>query len=257
MSIYALIWLRRTASRPRAVLFVSAITFVGCLLVSLFLHEPVPRTHDEFSYTLMADTFANVRVSNPPPPLTEFFDTFHVLMRPVYASKYFPAQGTFLAVGEKLIGHAAVGLWLSSALACAAITWMLQGWISPGWGLLGGFLFVVQYGIFSYWSQSYWGGMVPVLGGALFFGALRRLWDGFSWQNAVWLALGLLVLANSRPMEGFLAILPGACLFLHRLWRTHRWREPGFWPGFVLTLVLTLAPGIAAMGTYNRAITGS
>jgi hypothetical protein len=232
-------------------------TPVGCALLAFVVHEPIPRTHDEFSYTVMAETFASGHVSNPPPPLTEFFDTFHVLMRPIYASKYFPAQGIFLAVGEKLTGHDAVGLWLGSALACTAITWMLQGWISPGWGLLGGFLFVVQYGIFSYWSQSYWGGMVAALGGALFFGAIRRLWDRFSWQNAFWLAIGLLILANSRPAEGFLAVLPITALFLHHLWRNCRWREAGLWPGLVMPLVLTLAPGVAAMGAYNRAITGS
>jgi len=32
----------------------------------------------------------------------------------------------------------------------------------------------LQYGIYSYWSQTYWGGMVAALGGALVFGAARR-----------------------------------------------------------------------------------
>lgn len=236
---------------------VAGVTFTACLLTSVILHEPVPRVHDEFSYLVMSNTFTDGHLSNPTPPVPEFFDTFHVLVRPVYASKYFPAQGLFLAVGQKLSGHPAVGVWLSSALACAAITWMLQAWLSPGWGLLGGILFVVQYGIFSYWSQSYWGGMVPALGGALFFGALRRLWNAFSWQSAIWVALGSLILANSRPVEGFLAVLPGTGLFLHRLWRSHRWREAGFWRQFVLPGALVLTLGAIAMGAYNRAITGS
>jgi hypothetical protein len=205
----------------------------------------------------MGETFAHGRLSNPTPPVSEFFDTFHVLMRPVYASKYFPAQGLFLALGEKLAGHPAVGVWLSSALACAAITWMLQAWLSPGWGLLGGILFAVQYGVFSYWSQSYWGGMVPALGGALFFGALRRLWNASSWQNAVWGALGLLILANSRPLEGLLTTLPATFLFLHRIYQSHRWREHEVWTSLVLPLGIVLAPGIMAMSAYNRAITGS
>jgi len=50
----------------------------------------------------------------------------------------FPRSGVFLAVGEKLVGKPVIGLWLSSALACAALIWMLQAWISPGWALLGG-----------------------------------------------------------------------------------------------------------------------
>jgi hypothetical protein len=248
--------LQSVAARPASPL-AGAIALLGCLLVAAILHEPIRRTHDEFSYALMGETLAHGHVSNPVPPLTEFFDTFHVLMHPVYASKYFPAQGLFLALGEKLTGHPAVGLWLSSALACGAITWMLQGWISPGWGLLGGFVMVVQYGIFSYWSQTYWGGMVPALGGALFFGAIRRLGDRFSWQNSIWLSLGLLILANSRPLEGLLAVLPAIGLFIHRLWRNRRWQETGFWPRLVLPTVLVLTPGAIAMGNYNHAITGS
>lgn len=242
---------------PLAGSFAIILTIAGCLLVTAILHEPIPRTHDEFSYVLMGDTFSHGRVSNPSLPLPEFFDTFHVLMRPVYVSKYFPVQGLFLALGQKLTRHPAVGLWLSSALACAATVWMLQAWIEPGWGLLGGFLMIAQYGVFSYWSQAYWGGMAAALGGALFFGAMRRLWEGFEWQNAFWLALGLIILANSRPLEGVLAALPATGLFLHQLWRKRRWREAGFWRNLVFPCFIVLMLGAVATGAYNRAITGS
>jgi hypothetical protein len=243
---------------PRwASLLSPCLVLAGCLTVAAVLHEPLPRVHDEFSYTVMADTFAHGHVANAAPPLPEFFDTFHVLTHPVYASKYFPAQGVFLAIGEKLTGHPAVGLWLSSALACAAVVWTLQAWTTSGWALLGGILMALQYGMFSYWSQSYWGGMAAALGGALFFGAFRRLWDRLSWQNSVWLALGLVILANSRPLEGALAALPATFLFLHRLWRNRRWQEAGFWPKLVLPCFAVLAFGALAMGAYNRAITRS
>jgi len=233
-----------------------ALAFTGCL-ISISLHEPAPSVHDEFSYILMAETLASGHVSGPSPPFLEFFDTFHELVRPVHASKYFPAQGVFLAVGEKLTGHQVVGVWLSSALACAAVVWMLSAWISPGWGLLGGFIVAVQYGIFSYWSQTFWGGMVPALGGALVFGAIRRLWDSLSWRNSLWLGLGLVILASSRPLEGLIAVLPACLLFLHHLWRERNWCEPGLWPKLALPCLVILAGGAFAMGAYNRAITGS
>jgi hypothetical protein len=233
------------------------LTFLGCWLLSVALQKPVPRIHDEFSYILMGETLAHGHVANSSPPLFEFFDTFHVLVRPTYVSKYFPAQGVFLALGDKLAGHPAIGVWLSSALACAALTWMLQAWTSLRWALLGGFIVVVQYGVYSYWSQTYWGGMATALGGALFFGALRRLWDHFSWQNSVWLALGLVILANSRPLEGALAALPGTVLFLHQIVRNRRWRESGFWLRLGLPVLAILSLGAFATGTYNRAITGS
>lgn len=207
----------------------------------------------------MGETFAKGRASNPSPPVHEFFDTFHVLQHPVYASKYFPAQGVFLALGQKLTGHQAVGLWLSSALACAAVTWMLQAWVGWEWGLLGGILVLIQYGVFSYWSQTFWGGMVPALGGALAFGAIRRLWDEITWQSSLWLGLGLVILAASRPLEGLLATLPASVMFLHHLWKT-RIRNPKFGlksPHPLLACVLILICGAFALGAYNRAITGS
>jgi hypothetical protein len=221
------------------------------------LHEPVPRVHDEFSYLLMAETLASGHVSNPSPPLPEFFDTFHVLMRPAYVSKYFPAQGLFLALGQKLTGHPAVGVWLSSALACAATCWMLQAWVGPVWGLLGVVLMVIQIGVFSYWSQTYWGGMVAALGGALFFGAVRRLWKEFSWRNSIWLALGLVILANSRPLEGLLAALPVSCLLLSKVVKHRQYAQIAFWGNLAIPAGTILLLGATASGAYNRAITGS
>src|SRR5579863_2584028 len=153
------------AAKQRSVIFAVGVTaFLGCMIVGGVLHEPVPRVPDEFSYTLIGDALAHGQVASPAPPLPEFFDTFHVLVHPAYVSKYFPAQGVFLALGEKLTSHPAVGLWLSSALTCAATSWMLQAWIGPIWGMLGGFLMAIQFGVYSYWSQTYWGGMVAALG---------------------------------------------------------------------------------------------
>lgn len=244
----------------KSLLSVAAIcgmTLLGCLTVAGLLHEPVPRINDEFSYLLMSDTFTSGRLSNPSPPLPEFFDTFHVLIRPVYASKYFPAQGLSLALGEILTGHPAVGVWLISALACGATCWMLRAWVGPVWGFYGALLMMLQFGVFSYWSQSYWGGMVAALGGALYFGAIRRLWERISWQNSVYAAVGLVILANSRPLEGMVAATPVTAFFLFRCVRLRAWKQIEFWQGVILPAGAILLLGVAATGTYNRSITGS
>ena len=42
--------------------------------------------------------------------------------------------------GQVIAGHPIVGAWLGTALACAALCWMLQAWLPPRWALLGGLL---------------------------------------------------------------------------------------------------------------------
>ena len=123
-------------------------------------------------------------------------------------SMYFPAQGMFLAAGKILTGHPWFGVWASAGLMCAAFCWMLRGWLPPRWALLGGFLAILRLALFSYWIDQYWGGAVPALGGALVLGALPRLRRGFRARDFFWMALGMALLANSRPYEGLLVSIP-------------------------------------------------
>src|SRR5215469_16352710 len=216
--------MRRIAAR----LFCSGLiitTFFGCIMVSALLHEPLPRSHDEFSYFLMADTFAHGRLANHSPFLPEFFETFHVVMHPLYVSKYFPAEGLFLLIGQKMNGRPAVGVWLSSSLACVAAYWMLLAWSGSNGAMIGALLWMFQYGIFSYWSQSYWGGMVAAIGGTLVLGAVRRLSSEISWRTSACLSLGLVVLAGSRPVEGLIAITPSILFVLYNWLCDQTWRE--------------------------------
>lgn len=136
---------------------------------------PTPAAMDEFSYLLIADTFAHGRLANPTSPMWAHLESPLVLWHPTHVGIYHPAQGVFMAVGQVLLGHPFWGVWLSVGIMCAAICWMLQAWVGESWALLGGFPAAIRFGTFSYWADGYWGGAVAAIGGALVLGVLPRI----------------------------------------------------------------------------------
>src|SRR5437868_10952379 len=161
--------------RRLAILSVGLAALAARLAVLPVLPVPVPAIHDEFSHLLIADTLAHGRVTNPAHRMWVHFETFHVNQKPTYASMYYPGQGFALAIGEVIFGHPFWGVWLSVGVMCAAICWMLQAWVPAGWALLGGFLAVMRLATFSYWANTYFGGAVAAIGGALVLGGRRRI----------------------------------------------------------------------------------
>ncbi len=217
---------------------------------------PIPEFHDEFSYLLAADTFAHGRLANPPHPMRIYFDTMHVNQLPTYMSKYPPAQGAALALGQ-VLGHPWIGVLLSVAAMVAAVVWALQGWLPPPWALLGGVLLALRVGIFGYWINSYWGGAMAALGGALVIGALPRIMHDWRPRDAVILGVGVAILANSRPFEGLIFSAPLIAVLLFWLFRKHS-------PPWQQTLPRVVAPFCVVMllcgmfmAYYNWRCTGN
>jgi hypothetical protein len=198
------------------VLFLVVIALRVALLG--WLPVPNPGIHDEFSYLLLGDTFVHGRLANPPHPLWRSFETFHVLWFPTYASKYPPAQGLVLALGQ-LLGDPWIGVLLSAAAMAAAFVWALQAWIPARWAFLAGVLTALRLCVVSYWINSYWGGAVAAVGGALVLGAFGRIRRRPSLAMGILLALGVAILFNSRPYESVFFCIPIGAAFIFWLWR--------------------------------------
>ena len=231
---------------------------IGLRLALLgLLPVPNPGIHDEFSYLLMGDTFAHGRLANPPHPLWRSFETFHVLWFPTYASKYPPAQGLVLALGQ-LLGNPWFGVLFSAAAMAAIFVWMLQAWVPARWAFLAGLLASLRLCVASYWINSYWGGAVAAIGGALVLGAFGRIRKRPSLGMGILLGLGVAILFNSRPYESVFFCMPVAAGLL--FWFL---RQPGDAASRRAVLRLVLLPaGLillftgCLMARYNWRVTG-
>jgi len=267
------------------------VLFIASYLVhfgmSLLLPPAYPRIHDEFSYLLAGDTFANGRLANPPHPMAEHFEAMHVLQHPKYASKYPPGQGIFLAVGI-LLGHPIIGVWFSLALAGTAMAWAMAPFAGRPWAAVCGMLFAFTMnctsyvGQIGYWAQSYWGGAVACLGGALTLGALIRLSRSSNDELAIiqnemmptgnrfdrelvtrptlWCSLfvlGLWLLAIARPFEGFLVAIPLSMGALFTWMRITKGRALSSRCKPLLIPVLLAITGGSWIGYYNARVTGN
>jgi len=229
---------------------VTCILLAGAIPVLLhvaFYPQPEPSQADEFAYLLQADTFLHGRLANPARPLWEHFEQFHVISQPVFAAKYQPLPAAFLAVGQEM-GSPYYGVLISAAITFSGVLWMLYGWLPPSYALLGWLVALVTWGPSTYWMNSYWGGLVPALGGILVTGAWPRLRKAVRLRDSILLGLGIVVLAASRPYEGLVlcALACGSLL----------WASPGGWR-WIWGAAPVVVAGLAALLYYNFRVAGS
>ncbi len=248
---------KRTVAAPCAL----AASVILVRLALLPIHPmPQPSVADEFSHLLLADTLAHGRLANPSHPVWPSLEALHVIQTPTYSSMYFPGPAMLLLLGQVVTGEPWLGLLGATGALCGLVCWALQAWFPPRWALLGGVLTALHIGIASYWMDSYWGGTFPAIGSTLLLGALARLQKRITlgWQStglALLVAVGIAMLANSRPYEGLMFCLP---VGVRLAW----WLFGGLHLGqklmhCVVPMALLLALTGAAMGIYFHAVTGS
>lgn len=248
-------------STGRALALAALLPLALRLLLLPVFPRPLPEVHDEFSYLLLADTFAHFRLANPAPPLPEFFESFHILVTPVYASMYPVGQGLVLAAGQLLLGHPWWGVFFAVGLMAAAVAWLLRAFAPPRWAAAGSVAFGLIYGVEHYFMNSYWGAALATAGGAVMAGAVARIVlprEGPR-RPALYgflVGAGAGVLLHTRPWEGFCAALPAALVLAGWLVRS-RWQTFGRRLRRVgLPAVLTVSVAGAALLGYDARVTG-
>ena len=132
---------------------------------------------------------------------------------------------------------------------------MLLAWVPRPWAIFGALLVAARLGAGSYWNESYWGGSIAAIGGALLLGAARRLWRRDPRRRRR--AAGRSVSRSSSaagPTRARCWRLPVGVLLLFGL-ATRRLR-PAPWIRLVFPVVLLIGATLGAVAVHNRAITG-
>ncbi len=242
-------YVRRFAERTGWCMLALFLLPIALRLAMISVHRvPTPLGMDDFSFVLLGDTLAHFRLSNPTHPLHQFFETLFVFQEPRYASIYPMGQGLALAVGQMLFGNPWAGIALSTGALCAACYWMLRGWVSPGWALLGAVFAALQFGPLSQWMNSFWGGAVPATAGCLVYGALPRLYESGRRRYAILLGAGIGIHALSRPYETVFLVLSVLLFFAPRFPQLIR-AAP--------MILLAALPPLGLVLLQNKSVTGS
>ena len=202
--------LRKPGRRARwgiaAVLF-GASVYYFLLSASLAERDLYPKFHDEFMYLLQSQMLARGRLWMPQHPLAEFFDSFFVITRPVYAAAYFPGTALFYVPGVWL----RLAPWLTSVVIGGLIVSMLYlvvtEMIDGLAGILASLLLVslAQMRVVSVMAMSHTAIMLLLL---------LTFWAYLHWRRTRATGWGLAVgifsgwAAITRPLDAVCLIVP-------------------------------------------------
>jgi 4-amino-4-deoxy-L-arabinose transferase-like glycosyltransferase len=246
--------LRRPTPRHRAL--TALIVFIiagGFLLFTAWeqQREFIPKFHDEFMHLLQMRMLAHGMLWTQPHPLADFFESFHVLVRPVYASIYFP--GTALLYLPTIW----LGLpsWVMPLLAAAASAALLYRVVTE---LIDGVAGLLAAGMLVALSNFRLLSLVVMSHGAIILFGLVILWAFLNWRRTRSLAWAAMLgaamgwAAITRPVDAISMALPvGVALLLQlRIERSsRRWTT-------LATVIVCALPLVALQLVQNVGVTG-
>ena len=243
----------RVRSLTAAVLFLIAL----CYLPFSALHADrriFPMYHDEFMYLVQAQLLAHGRLWLPAHPLAEFFDSFFLVTKPVYAGTYFPGTAMLYVPGVWF----ALPPWYTSvliaALIVALIYWIGSELLDGVAGILAALLTLSleQFRVVALMTMSHTAMMLLVLLTVLAYLRWRR--DGGGGRAIGWaVAIGVFAgwAAITRPLDAVCLIMPLGVVILWDLRRTPRRRV-----ALTLGAIVGAAPFLALQLVFDRGVTG-
>jgi hypothetical protein len=241
------------AVRAKATVFiwVAATAYLACNAL-LGGRTILLRFHDECSYTIQAHLLAHGRLWAPQHPLADFFETFHFLTKPVYASIYFPGTALLNVPGVWL----GVPPWVMPVVMAGmvvALCYRIAAELADGMAGLLVALIVLSSGMFRAQATMVMSQMPAAMLGLL------AVWAWLRWRNGRkigWvLAIGVFAGwgAITRPIDALAFVLPVGVAMAAALWREPR-RE---WATTGAALVLGALPFLALQAAFNVGVTGN
>jgi hypothetical protein len=217
-----------------------------------------PRIHDEFMYLTQVSLLARGRLWMPPLPLPEFFDSFYILVNPVYASLSWPGTALLMLPGHWL--H--LPYWLTPLLAAGAVVGLLYRIVAEMFdGALGLLAALLLLGVSAFrWQALTAMSQVPIL-----LAGLSLTWAWLTWRRGrrpgwAW-AIGALAAwaAITRPIDAICLALPIAAAMAAELFRdrARKRTEPVSICHLAIALFAGAAPFAAVQLIFNLGVTGS
>src|SRR5205085_2481668 len=111
---------------------------------------------------------------------------------------------------------------------------------TPRYALAAALFVGVKYGVYTQYSDSYWGGSACALGAALALGGFVRVLKHSRVRDVAWFVLGVVLLATTRPYEGAVFAAPLGLGLLIFAWQQRK-------------VVRVLAPAAAMLAVFAAA----
>jgi hypothetical protein len=210
-----------------------------------------PKTHDESSYLLGMQMLAHGRLWMPKHPLADFFETFYVIVDPVYASKYFPRHRADVRADD-LAALADVGAARRRQRRDRRLLYRIITQLADGVAGLLAAILMASLSWFRMLSILLFSQVPMLLLGLLVVWAWLRWRDKprFGWLIAIGAFAGWG--AITRPVDALVFAAAVGVGMLCSLWRTaaKRWVVAAGW------VVLGAAPFLTVQLIFNKGVTG-